>query len=214
MKKSSPYCVSHDSATSFGQRSEAFANSGHIPNLNRLSITRRTLAASREPVHSTPVETDVRLLDPVFGPRRSRSLRVGLIVTIASATFLVFACVVQWRVEGTWGEAALIRGRLNLQGGHPIPPPRYAQRFQIVAPKFDPSPDFHFYPAQPSIGRARWWFVRVPLWIPVVVVSVPTLVYWFVLVRARPPWQCRGCGYDLRGTKGDGCPECGRGALS
>jgi hypothetical protein len=31
---------------------------------------------------------------------------------------------------------------------------------------------------------------------------------WF---RPRPAWQCRGCGYDLRGlAQSTPCPECGR----
>lgn len=32
-----------------------------------------------------------------------------------------------------------------------------------------------------------------------------------VFARARPAWECRGCGYDLRSTLGTvPCPECGR----
>ena len=38
-----------------------------------------------------------------------------------------------------------------------------------------------------------------------------SLVLWAVLARRaiRPEWHCEKCGYDLRGTVGRVCPECG-----
>jgi hypothetical protein len=36
----------------------------------------------------------------------------------------------------------------------------------------------------------------------------------WLLARVRDsmlkPWQCQHCGYDLRGSEGRPCPECGR----
>jgi hypothetical protein len=38
----------------------------------------------------------------------------------------------------------------------------------------------------------------------------PSIVQVCVLLSRRPPWQCRGCGYDLTGNTSGTCPECGR----
>ncbi|KAA0214527.1 MAG: hypothetical protein DYG94_10355 [Leptolyngbya sp. PLA3] len=37
------------------------------------------------------------------------------------------------------------------------------------------------------------------------------LLGWAVTARCRwrPPWGCQRCGYDLRGTRSERCPECG-----
>ena len=52
------------------------------------------------------------------------------------------------------------------------------------------------------------WAVRVPLWIPVVLLGVPCGWMWWKHVR-RPKLACAHCGYDLRGLAGSVCPECG-----
>ncbi len=106
------------------------------------------------------------------------------------------------------------RGRVNLFWGRPIPSTRYDSHLRLRPTRPDPAIDFHSYRATAVAGtapaRAAWWFVRAPLWIPVVVFGLPTLGYWVVLVRRRPAWACQRCGYDLRGIKGEECPECGR----
>ncbi len=38
----------------------------------------------------------------------------------------------------------------------------------------------------------------------------PSIVQVRVLLSRRPPWRCRGCGYDLTGNTSGICPECGR----
>lgn len=53
------------------------------------------------------------------------------------------------------------------------------------------------------------WAIRVPLWIPLVGVGVPCGWLWWRHLR-RPEHECEACGYDLRGTRGATCPECGR----
>jgi len=56
--------------------------------------------------------------------------------------------------------------------------------------------------------NAEWW-ISVP-WNVAVMVG---LVWWAVLARRaiRPEGHCVTCGYDLRGTVGSVCPECGGG---
>ena len=58
-------------------------------------------------------------------------------------------------------------------------------------------------PAGPTIS------VGIPLWIPLVVVAIPTGLLWR-RERKRPrPGHCRSCGYNLTGNVSGVCPECG-----
>ena len=50
--------------------------------------------------------------------------------------------------------------------------------------------------------------VGVPLWIPFVVVFVPSLLAWRSSRKYRPGY-CRKCSYDLYGNESGVCPECG-----
>jgi len=51
--------------------------------------------------------------------------------------------------------------------------------------------------------------VRVPLWIPLLLVAVPTTCLWWLDHRRTPPGRCRECGYNLTGNVSGVCPECG-----
>lgn len=50
------------------------------------------------------------------------------------------------------------------------------------------------------------WRLTIPLWVPLLIVAAPAAV----AARRRPLGGCRRCGYDLRGTPGAVCPECGK----
>ena len=59
-----------------------------------------------------------------------------------------------------------------------------------------------------SIGSEAY---EIPLWIPLLLLAIPTAYLWRADRRAKP-WQCPKCRYDLRGLDGGGngvCPECG-----
>lgn len=50
--------------------------------------------------------------------------------------------------------------------------------------------------------------IIVPLWIPFLLVAVPTaLLFW--RDRRMPPGHCKKCRYDLTGNQSGVCPECG-----
>lgn len=60
-----------------------------------------------------------------------------------------------------------------------------------------------------AFGGPTYRSLKIPLWMP----PAPVLLVLglVVLIRRRvPPGHCRGCRYDLRGTTGPVCPECGR----
>jgi hypothetical protein len=58
-----------------------------------------------------------------------------------------------------------------------------------------------------NVGRA--WVAAMPLWIPFLMVAMPTAVLWWRDWRRIPPGHCRNCGYNLTGNVSGVCPECG-----
>lgn len=65
------------------------------------------------------------------------------------------------------------------------------------------SPLFEWYPSEVSAAF-------IPLWLPLVLLAVPTvLLFWLGRRRIRPG-HCWKCGYNLRGNISGRCPECGR----
>ena len=61
--------------------------------------------------------------------------------------------------------------------------------------------------ASPAPG-VRITQVTVPLWFPVLLLSVAPAVWQRRRLNRHEPGQCKVCGYDLRATP-DRCPECG-----
>ena len=58
-----------------------------------------------------------------------------------------------------------------------------------------------------AFGSWRLW--TFPLWIPLVVIGIPTLLLWHVEQCSAPPGYCQTCTYDLTGNTSGFCPECG-----
>lgn len=81
-------------------------------------------------------------------------------------------------------------------------------------PRFPPERGLQF---GGSDGTIFWWpgaqlkpfGVMVPLWLPFIVVAVPTTILWR-RDRRIPPTHCQNCGYDLTGNVSGRCPECGK----
>ncbi len=53
--------------------------------------------------------------------------------------------------------------------------------------------------------------VVCPLWIPLLIIAVPTVIAWR-RDRKPPPGHCKICGYNLTGNVSGRCPECGEAA--
>jgi len=49
----------------------------------------------------------------------------------------------------------------------------------------------------------------MPLWLPSLVLLIPTLLLWRRDRRRPRPGFCRRCDYDLTGNTTGRCPECG-----
>lgn len=58
---------------------------------------------------------------------------------------------------------------------------------------------------------ALWglWSFVLPLWIPFLIVGVPTLFFFWRGRRAVLQGHCRSCGYNLTANTTGVCPECG-----
>ena len=57
-------------------------------------------------------------------------------------------------------------------------------------------------------GRTAGWLLGVPKWQPLLLFAIAPAGWVFLRLR-RHTGLCRRCGYDLRGTSGPACPECG-----
>jgi hypothetical protein len=61
----------------------------------------------------------------------------------------------------------------------------------------------------PSVyARNNCWEFWLPLWMPFLIIAIPTAVLWR-RDRRIPPGHCQNCGYNLTGNISGVCPECG-----
>ncbi len=95
-------------------------------------------------------------------------------------------------------------------------------RIAVALRMFDPR--YAWYPVGLTIGEPlalEFWpplgiaggtgelIISVPIWVPLLVIGITTILA-FRLDRRPIPGHCP-CGYDLTGNVSGTCPECGRG---
>ncbi len=51
--------------------------------------------------------------------------------------------------------------------------------------------------------------ILLPLWLPFIVVTIPTSWVLWRDYRRYPRGHCQACGYNLKGNVSGKCPECG-----
>lgn len=52
--------------------------------------------------------------------------------------------------------------------------------------------------------------LKIPLIYPALAATAAAGIAAWLRARRPPPWACKACGYDLRGSAGGSCPECGK----
>ena len=140
----------------------------------------------------------------------------GLVVFVAT---LIVTCGSIWYWAHVYAHNAnyifsapithgLLRVRLDILGGDISLEPHFSSNFTR-----DPVPGFRwwFYGLFDSLRNPTDINVRIPLWLPLLLIAAPTAWLWRTDRRAKP-WQCAKCRYDLRGLDGRNngvCPECG-----
>ena len=51
--------------------------------------------------------------------------------------------------------------------------------------------------------------ITIPLWVPFLLIAVPTLFLFIRIRRGKSPNRCAKCGYNLTGNVSGVCSECG-----
>jgi hypothetical protein len=130
-----------------------------------------------------------------------------LIVDVASVWWRVYWASQQRDrcVRFAWGESVVTwtRGGARIIG---VSSGWHAHR--LITPGIEWWPTIQTYSPLRAPPR-RFISVAIPLWIPLVVVAIPTGFLWR-RERKRPrPGHCPHCRYDLTGNVSGVCPECG-----
>jgi len=96
-------------------------------------------------------------------------------------------------------------GNLLVTSARPGSPPELRWTFRTHRQPIDWRVVFRG-PRRARLGTVILWCI--PLWIPFVLVAIPTLWLW-VRDRRPPTGYCQNCGYNLTGNESGKCPECG-----
>ena len=150
-------------------------------------------------------------------PRVRRGLKWGGTVFCA---LLVVAFVVSFLMDVVYDRATTtVRTEVHLVSGAimlirqrrlRVPNRRIITFRDIVVMPRDPRLGWWLavLPRGQGLQRLGFLLLAVPLWMPFVVVGIPTAFFWH-RDRRIPPGHCQKCGYDLTDNVSGVCPECG-----
>lgn len=91
------------------------------------------------------------------------------------------------------------------------PPPRSRSQYLPQPQRSFAGFGFHLGQWRRNMSISRYIQITVPLWFPLIVFSIPTLLYLTRRLKRNLRLRrglCPTCGYDLRASNGT-CPECG-----
>lgn len=103
------------------------------------------------------------------------------------------------------------RGYLDVIDVYPPSSANSSEMVWMAVTPRDRRRTFDFWPP-PAVTFARpdeGWCVVLPLWIPFILIAVPTALLWRLDRRRTFPGHCRKCNYNLAGNTSGVCPECG-----
>ena len=105
--------------------------------------------------------------------------------------------------EWSWGRVVVSHGKVGIAWFEPHDPQRANQGFGTF---WQPGYDLEWWGEYdfPDGG----FYIAVPLWIPLMVLAIPTAILWYRDRRPKPG-HCQRCGYDLTGNVSGVCSECG-----
>ena len=156
---------------------------------------------------------------------RARCRRVGKWFAAAATLAICVVCLASERWGAMWDGRVSDRsmrvwvgaGTLHWFLEAPFVPPTFGfyERFRLapmgfvtgVRAKGQNVSDRRWLPEQ--IRDRSGTAGALPLWIPFVLITIPTALLWR-LDRLRLPGHCPKCNYDLTGNTSGLCPECGR----
>ena len=156
-----------------------------------------------------------------FMARRSRIRRILKWTGLIACVLIVVAWGVslRWFVEGSCvtrkyelvrgvvADGMLLANRIGLSSKTQMLGIHFPSRWDVYAA--NPG-KYQFGFRWPSIARRgqRVYAVRLPLWLPLLVVGLPTAFLWYRDRRRHPPGHCRKCGYNLTWNESGICSEC------
>jgi len=181
---------------------------------------KRPRSASLAVIHASDWATHADIMIPPMPPRR-RSRRIAkwagafVCILILVAWFLTIPLLGKSRFVVTWNTGSLhwvlaFSSLSYRQFPLPMTAPPGSVRWLSWTPPVSRGWGGH------GLSLPLWYnkqFVsfHLPLWIPLLVVAVPTNLLWFRDARRRfPPGHCPYSGYNLTGNQSGVCPECGK----
>ena len=127
----------------------------------------------------------------------------GLLLSLLMVAAWAVSVPWRWMYDAQHVSAWLDTGCVIVLWARQMPPRKWARGWRVVR------------------RTQRWWYwwpeiqhvlgscdLILPLWIPFLVVLVPT-AYLGWTDRRTPPGHCQKCGYNLTGNVSGICPECG-----
>ncbi len=133
--------------------------------------------------------------------RIARRIGLGASEVLAVAWLLSGFGYLGWQISDQFG-VAINDGSFGVLGERKSVLPAFDavtyERWQI-----ERLPDFS---GLAVVRTARAW---VPLWIPFLIIAIPTVYLIYRDRRRFRPGHCEECGYNLTGNVSGTCPECG-----